>query len=62
MLQERLNDLRKVGHVIRAGSKEYECLYRQFMPPYDVNKFPNKWRKMWPACASTNTDGASGQG
>lgn len=48
MFEERLVALREGGHVIRKGSKEFERLYRQYVPPYDVSKFPNKWRKMWP--------------
>jgi DNA (cytosine-5)-methyltransferase 1 len=28
------------------GSREYDLLVAQFVPPYDVTKFPNKWRKM----------------
>ncbi len=48
MLAERINALCKKGRVIHTGTKEYERLHRQYVPPYDVNKFPNKWRKMWP--------------
>jgi DNA (cytosine-5)-methyltransferase 1 len=48
MLAEHLSALRKTGQAVRKGSKEYERLQRRFVPPYDVNKFPNKWRKMWP--------------
>jgi len=47
MLEERMAELRKAGQVIRKGSEEAERLHRQYVPPYDVNKFPNKWRKMW---------------
>ena len=35
------------GHGIRKGTKEYERLVREYVPPYDAGKFPNKWRKMW---------------
>ena len=48
MLEERLSSLRKGGQEIGRGSREYEALYRDCVPPYDVGKFPNKWRKMWP--------------
>ena len=48
MLAERINALRKKGRIIHKGTNEYERLHRQYVPPYDVNKFPNKWRKMWP--------------
>lgn len=47
MLDERIADLRKKGSGVRKGSAEYERLKRAIVPPYDVNKFPNKWRKMW---------------
>lgn len=32
----------------RRGSRAYEELKAQYVPPYDANKFPNKWRKMEP--------------
>ena len=47
MLKERLAVLREKGHGIRKGTKEYERLVREYVPPYDTGKFPNKWRKMW---------------
>ena len=47
MLKERLAVLREKGHGIRKGTKEYERLVREYVPPYDAGKFPNKWRKMW---------------
>lgn len=47
MLDERIAKLRKQGKVIREGSPEYERLKASIVPPYDVGKFPNKWRKMW---------------
>jgi DNA (cytosine-5)-methyltransferase 1 len=28
------------------GSRDYAKLVAEFVPPYDVTKFPNKWRKM----------------
>jgi DNA (cytosine-5)-methyltransferase 1 len=34
------------GKTPRPGSKTYERLMRQIVPPYDNGKFPNKWRKM----------------
>ena len=33
--------------MIREGSAEYNRLRDSIVPPYDVGKFPNKWRKMW---------------
>ena len=38
----------KAGCDLREGTREYIKYYREFVPPYDVSKFPNKWRKMWP--------------
>lgn len=46
LLDERLRALRRKGRRIRDGSKEYERLVRETVPPYDNGKFPNKWRKM----------------
>ena len=48
MLEERLSALRQNGRDIRSGSEEHEAMRRECVPPYDVGKFPNKWRKMWP--------------
>ncbi|MCW2276527.1 DNA (cytosine-5-)-methyltransferase [Rhodoblastus acidophilus] len=48
MLAERVADLRARGQVVREGSTEYGRLKDAIVPPYDVGKFPNKWRKMWP--------------
>jgi DNA (cytosine-5)-methyltransferase 1 len=48
MLAEELMMLRKQGKTMRKGSAEYERLRNSIVPPYDVSKFPNKWRKMWP--------------
>ncbi len=38
-------ELKKVGP-LAARSKAYLDLRKQFVPPYDPSKFPNKWRKM----------------
>ena len=48
MLEERLTALREAGQEIRRGSREYSAVRRECVPPYDVGKFPNKWRKLWP--------------
>lgn len=29
-----------------SGSEAYERVKKEFVPPYDPNKFPNKWRKI----------------
>jgi DNA (cytosine-5)-methyltransferase 1 len=47
MLDERIAELRKKGISIRKGSVEYDRLQNAIVPPYDIGKFPNKWRKMW---------------
>lgn len=31
---------------IKLGSEAYSKLFQQTVPPYDPDKFPNKWRKM----------------
>ena len=46
MLDEKLSALAKKGLTIYPGSPEYEEMRRSIMPPYDVGKFPNKWRKI----------------
>ncbi|QCO03091.1 DNA cytosine methyltransferase [Azospirillum argentinense] len=47
MLDERIAGFKQKGFTVRKGSAEYERLRASIVPPYDVNKFPNKWRKMW---------------
>lgn len=47
MLEERIQQLRQRGQIVREGSEEYDRLRDAIVPPYDVSKFPNKWRKMW---------------
>lgn len=46
MLAEQISQLRDTGIAVCEGSAEYELLKKQIVPPYDPNKFPNKWRKM----------------
>ena len=48
MFKERLTRERQAGNALPEGSVEHERLRRETVPPYDVGKFPNKWRKMWP--------------
>ncbi len=49
MFEEALARLRaETGRTVRALSKEWEALRASIVPPYDVSKFPNKWRKMEP--------------
>ena len=42
----RAHNRKHRGARIEAGSKEYAELFQQTVPPYDPDKFPNKWRKM----------------
>ena len=32
---------------MEPSSTQYEDIKASIVPPYDVGKFPNKWRKMW---------------
>jgi DNA (cytosine-5)-methyltransferase 1 len=36
------------GRVIAKDSAEYQALWKATVPPYDPNKFPNKWWKLIP--------------
>jgi len=47
MFEQHLKLLAKQGVKIKPGSKQYEEVKASIVPPYDVGKFPNKWRKMW---------------
>ncbi len=47
MFKERLQEIKtKEGKNLRKGTKQYEVERKNFVPPYDPGKFPNKWRKM----------------
>ena len=48
MFKEQLKKLARRKTAPSPGTKEYRRLEAEFVPPYDVGKFPNKWRKMWP--------------
>ena len=47
MFEQHLASLAKQGVKVRPGSKQYDEIQASIVPPYDVGKFPNKWRKMW---------------
>ncbi|MCF1183577.1 DNA (cytosine-5-)-methyltransferase [Marichromatium gracile] len=47
MFEEHLKLLAKQGLKIKPDSQQYEEIKASIVPPYDVGKFPNKWRKMW---------------
>jgi DNA (cytosine-5)-methyltransferase 1 len=47
LFNERMTALRlKTDKVLGEKSKEYKETWSATVPPYDVSKFPNKWRKM----------------
>lgn len=49
MLGERLDEIEKLeGKRPKPGSKRHSQELAAFVPPYDPDKFPNKWRKMEP--------------
>lgn len=49
MFEEELARLKaETGSAPKKGSQAWETLRASFVPPYDVGKFPNKWRKMEP--------------
>lgn len=47
LFQERLASARARGEKLSERSAGYKTLWNSIVPPYDVSKFPNKWRKMW---------------
>lgn len=47
ILNNKIRQVEKItGKAISTRSKQYDKLVAETIPPYDVNKFPNKWRKM----------------
>src|SRR5690606_29305402 len=46
LFEEKLRRLESEGRRPKPGSPEYERLLAETVPPYDPDKFPNKWRKM----------------
>lgn len=46
MLQEEIQRREKLGEIIPPYSEQYYKLVKEFVPPYDPGKFPNKWRKL----------------
>lgn len=49
MFKERLQHIEQSeGKPLKKNSKRYQEEMSNFVPPYDPNKFPNKWRKMEP--------------
>jgi DNA (cytosine-5)-methyltransferase 1 len=48
VFQEELQERRSSGETITDDGTAYRELHKSIVPPYDVGKFPNKWRKMEP--------------
>ena len=46
MFEEELTRRSSNGRPVESGSDEWKALRREFVPPYDPDKFPNKWRKL----------------
>ncbi|WP_296104697.1 DNA cytosine methyltransferase [uncultured Agrobacterium sp.] len=46
LFQAELRRLEATGQWLAEDSEEWKAIKAKFVPPYDVNKFPNKWRKM----------------
>jgi len=47
MFEQHLARLERQGTKVKLGSARYNDIKASIVPPYDVSKFPNKWRKMW---------------
>ena len=48
LFEARLEERRQAGESLEEGSPEWKLVKASIVPPYDVSKFPNKWRKMEP--------------
>lgn len=46
IFNQKLSELANIGRCIMPKSAEYEELKTKIVPPYNAEKFPNKWRKM----------------
>jgi len=46
LFHRKLEELSMKGMFLDEKSKTYQELEKEFIPPYDAGKFPNKWRKM----------------
>ena len=48
-LKQTLEDVEKErGFKLEKNTEEYQKLWDSIVPPYSLNKFPNRWRKMEP--------------
>jgi DNA (cytosine-5)-methyltransferase 1 len=50
LFNEKLAALQAKGMAPARNSKEYQQIWKDTVPPYDPDKFPNKWRKMEADC------------
>ncbi|MEW6404984.1 MAG: DNA cytosine methyltransferase, partial [Chloroflexota bacterium] len=49
LLQDSLQELESItGQKIEQGTRQFEDLKKQIVPPYATDKFPNKWWKLNP--------------
>jgi DNA (cytosine-5)-methyltransferase 1 len=46
--REELGSLANQGQLIESDSEEYFLIRNKYVPPYDKNKFKDKWRKLSP--------------
>ncbi|HNH49374.1 MAG TPA: DNA (cytosine-5-)-methyltransferase, partial [Myxococcota bacterium] len=46
MFAEALKRRADEGTPVKEGSRDWHDLKKSIVPPYDVSKFPNKWRKL----------------
>jgi DNA (cytosine-5)-methyltransferase 1 len=52
LFEEKLDDLASAGCRLEPASARYTELRRATIPPYDPEKFPNKWWKLEPTAPS----------
>lgn len=48
IFEEELQRRKDHGEVIETGTPVYNEMLSEYVPPYDPDKFPNKWRKLDP--------------
>ncbi len=48
LFNKKIKDIEKTeNRNIIEGSEEWNALYKQIVPPYPTDKYPNKFRKLW---------------
>src|SRR5262249_59471685 len=45
---QELERLRAAGSAVEPGTPEWDEVEARFVPPYDENGFPDRWRKLYP--------------